>query len=178
MILKALYDYYDRRSDKLPPAPLADVDFEYAIVIDHDGKFIRLERLGDGKGLPLRTIRPEERTSAPVAHCMGDNGSYVLGLKDVKPEKPTDYATELSKNKKNHSAFKKNVEEIYSTLPHNHYAQAVFSFYQHYDTAQIERMSQDAEWPEMCKVLNKNITFLIEGELKRAVEDDEIIKLG
>ena len=176
MILKALYEYYDRNKSKLPPAHLASVDFEFAIVLDDDGRFKRFERLGDGNGLPLRTIRPEERTSAPVAHCMGDNGSYVLGLKDVKPNKPTDFALELKKNAKNHAAFKKNVEELYVALPHNQYAKAVFSFYQDYGVAQIERMTQDPEWTELCKVLHKNITFLIEGEYKRAAEDEEIIK--
>lgn len=100
MILKALCDYYDRNVSKLPPAHLASVDFEYAIVLDLNGTFKRFEHLGDGNGLPLLTIRPEERTSAPVAHCMGDNGSYVLGLKDVKLNKPTDYAAELKKTKR------------------------------------------------------------------------------
>ena len=33
----------------------------------------------------------------------------------------------------------------------------------------------EPEWPELCKVLHKNITFLIDGEYKRAVEDEEII---
>ena len=176
MILKALYDYYDRYESKLPPANLALVDFEFAIVLDSDGRFKRIERLGNGNGLPLRTIRLEERTSAPIAHCMGDNGSYVLGLKDVKPNKPTDFALELKKNAKNHAAFKNNVEELFSVLPHNHYVKAVYSFYQNYGVALIEKMAQDPEWPELCKVLHKNITFLIDGEYKRAVEDEEIIK--
>lgn len=176
MILKALYDYYERSKDKLPPAHLAWVDFEFAIVLDCNGRFVRFEHLGDGNGLALRTIRPEERTSAPIAHCMGDNGSYVLGLKEVKPNKPTDFALELKKNAKNHTAFKKNVEELYSVLPQNHYVKAVNSFYQDYGVALIEEMTQDPEWPELCKVLNKNITFLIEGDFKRAVEDEEIIK--
>lgn len=176
MILKALYDYYERSKDKLPPAHLAWVDFEFAIVLDCNGRFVRFEHLGDGNGLALRTIRPEERTSAPIAHCMGDNGSYVLGLKDVKPNKPTDFTLELKKNAKNHTAFKKNVEELYSVLPQNHYVKAVNSFYQDYGVALIEEMTQDPEWPELCKVLNKNITFLIEGDFKRAVEDEEIIK--
>ena len=176
MILKALCDYYDRNVSKLPPAHLASVDFEYAIVLDLNGTFKRFEHLGDGNGLPLLTIRPEERTSAPVAHCMGDNGSYVLGLKDVKLNKPTDYAAELKKNAKNHAAFKKKVEDLYAALPHNHYAKAVYSFYQNYGVSQIERMIIEPEWPELCKVLHKNITFLIDGEYKRAVEDEEIIR--
>ncbi len=176
MILKALCDYYDRNVSKLPPAHLASVDFEYAIVLDLNGTFKRFEHLGDGNGLPLLTIRPEERTSAPVAHCMGDNGSYVLGLKDVKLNKPTDYAAELKKNEKNHAAFKKKVDDLYAALPHNRYVKAVYSFYQNYGVSQIERMIIEPEWPELCKVLHKNITFLIDGEYKRAVEDEEIIR--
>ena len=91
MILRALYDYYDRRKADLPPMHYALVNFRYAIVLDSNGLFQRLERLGDAEGLSLLTIRPEERTSSPVAHCMGDNGSYVLGLKGVNPDKSIDY---------------------------------------------------------------------------------------
>ena len=63
MILKALYDYYNR-CDNLPAKGMAYVNFYYAIVIDKEGKFMRLEPLGNEEGIPLLTLRPEERTSS------------------------------------------------------------------------------------------------------------------
>lgn len=175
MILKALHDYYDRRKADLPPMHYAFVNFRYAILLDSNGMFQRLERLGDADGLSLLTIRPEERTSSPVAHCMGDNGSYVLGLKGVNPDKSVDYSSELKKNAKNHEAFVQSIKELHQALPDNKYVHAVNGFYQQYGVATIEIMSKDPEWRNLCKLLDKNITFLIVGETKRAVEDEEII---
>ena len=80
MILKALYDYYDRSGNDVADMGWAYVPFFYSIVLDRDGNFIRLEPLGDEDGLHLLTLRPDDRTSAPLPHCMGDYGSYVLGL--------------------------------------------------------------------------------------------------
>ena len=175
MILQALYDYYERRKDHMPAMNMAMVNFMYAILIDKEGKYKGLERLGDENGLPLLTFRPEERTSAPVAHCMGDNGSYVLGLKEIKADKTFDYKKELEKNKKNHQAFKKDVDDIYSSLPQNKYAQAVHSFYLNYGEDTITQMCGNENWPDLCKNLNRNITFRILGDKSLAASDDEII---
>ena len=175
MILRALYDYYERRNTNMPAMNMALVNFMYAILIDTEGFFYGFEPLGDEEGLSIRTFRPEERTSAPVAHCMGDNGSYVLGLKDIKPDKITDFAKELQKNKKNHQAFKDDVENIYSSLPQNKYACAIHAFYQNYGMTTIYQMCENAYWPDLCKKLNKNITFRIVGETTLAASDKEII---
>lgn len=175
MILQALYDYYERRKNHMPPMNMAMVNFTYAILIDKEGKYKGLERLGDENGLPLLTIRPEERTSAPVAHCMGDNGSYVLGLKDVIADTSFDSKKELEKNKKNHQAFKKDVEEIFRSLPQNKYAQAVHLFYLSYGENIVEQICKNENWLDLCRNLNKNITFRIVGEIHLAASDKEII---
>ena len=112
MILKALYDYYNRSGKYVAPIGWAYVPFFYSIVLDCAGNFIRLEPLGDKDGLPLLTFRPEERTSAPLPHCMGDNGSYLLGLKDIKDKEDFDFAKELKNNNKNFDAFKKEIDSV------------------------------------------------------------------
>lgn len=175
MILQALYDYYERCKDSLPPLQKANVSFKYAILLDENGRYKGFEALGNDDGLTLLTFRPEERTSAPVPHCLGDNGSYVLGLKDVNPDKPLDIIAELKKNKKNHEAFKKEVETLYSSLPHNKYAKAVYLFYQNYTPKTIEEMKGDVNWKGLCKSLNKNITFRILGDMKLAASDEEVL---
>ena len=107
MILQSLYDYFERRKDEFPPLQMALVCFKYAILIDEKGNFKGFEALGDEDGAYLLAYRPEERTSSPVPHCLGDNGSYVLGLKDINPQNEIKISAELKKNDKNHNAFKK-----------------------------------------------------------------------
>lgn len=114
MILKALYDYYNRCGDDIVPMDMAYVDFYYSIVLDKKGNFIRLEPLGGDSGLPLLTFRPEERTSAPVPHCMGDHAGYILGLKEVKAKENFDYAREMTRNEKTLTAFKKDIENYFN----------------------------------------------------------------
>lgn len=177
MILKALYDYYNRCGDKIAPLNMAYVPFYYAIVIDNGGNFIRLETLGNGDdGLPLLTFRPEERTSAPIAHMLGDNGSYVLGLKNVKVDTNFNYEKEIKANQKNHKCFRQNVDLLFQELPNNVNVLAIHSFYQRYGIATIKEMEQDANWKDFCKHLDKNITFRIQGDEKLAASDTNVIK--
>lgn len=175
MILKALYDYYNRSGKDVAPIGWAYVPFYYSIVLDGAGNFVRLEPLGDKDGLPLLTFRPEERTSAPLPHCMGDNGSYILGLKDVKDKDDFDFAKELKSNSKNFSAFKTSVDSVFQALPDNKYAIAVHQFYQKYDVCLIDKIRQDNNWKDFCKFLSKNITFSIDGLNGYAACDTEII---
>lgn len=177
MILKALYDYYDRCGDKIAPLNTAYVPFYYAIVIDDDGNFLRLESLGSGNdGLSLLTFRPEERTSAPVAHMLGDNGSYVLGLKKVKLDANFTYENEMKANQKNHTCFIQDVESLFQDLPDNVNVSAIHSFYQRYGIATIKKMEQDACWKDFCMHLDKNITFRIQGNVSLAAADTDVIK--
>ena len=176
MILQALYDYYDRCGDLMPPFQMALVSFKYAILIDEEGTYKGIEALGDDDGITILTYRPEERTSAPVAHCLGDNGSYVLGLKDVKAGKPFDIAAELHKNKKNHASFIEDVDKLYHSLPSNKYVKAIHLFYEKYDVRIIEKMCEDVNWDGLCKSLNKNITFRIVGNSVLAASDAEVLQ--
>lgn len=177
MILKALYDYYNRCGNEIAPIGMAYVNFYYSIVINQKGDFIRLEALGDDDGLPLLVFRPEERTQAPVPHCMGDNGSYLLGLKDINPKKNFDYSKELKSNLGKFESFKEDVEAIYKSLPHNGYAIAVHNFYSKLNTKVIDSIRREGNWENFCKFLSKNITFSIDGKAGFAATDSEIIKV-
>ena len=173
MILKALYDYYQRCED-IAPMNMAYVDYYYAIVIDEKGNFIDLEPLGGDDGQPLLVFRPEERTSAPIAHCMGDNGSYVLGIKELKD--PSRVEVEFKKNRKNHECFLNDITTIHDALPDNKYSKAVWAFYQTYDSVVRSNITTNSQWNSLSKVLGKHITFRIKGDLKLAACDEEIIR--
>ena len=177
MILKALYDYYNRCGENIAPMDLAYIKFYYSIVIDEKGNFVRLEPLGDEKGLPLLTFRPEERTSAPVPHCMGDNAAYLLGLKDIKDIDNFDFSKEIEKNKKNLVAFKEDVDFLNNCLPNNIFVKAIHAFYIKFSLGTINAISCDSHWKDFCKNLTKNITFSIDGTNGYAASDDEIIQV-
>ena len=176
MILQALYEYYDRRVNSLPPMQMALTNFCYAIVIDENGGFKCIEPLGDVDGIQLLTYRPEERTSAPVPHCLGDNGSYVLGLKDVKPDKLFDFTKEMKSNEKNFSAFVEEVKSLSEALPNNKYVRAIGRFYQSYGIETVKQMSHDINWAGLCKSLSKNITFRIFGEITLAASEPQVVQ--
>ena len=175
MILKALYDYYNRCGDDIVPMDMAYVDFYYSIVLDEKGNFIRLEPLGGDSGLPLLTFRPEERTSAPVPHCMGDHAGYILGLKEVKDN--FDYAKEMTRNEKTLTAFKKDVEYFFNILPDNSFVQAIHAFYKKFSLETINAIKHDSHWGDFCKYLAKNITFSVIGINGYAASDNEILQV-
>lgn len=177
MILKALYDYYNRCGNDIVPMYMAYVDFYYSIVLDEKGNFIRLEPLGGDSGLPLLTFRPEERTSAPVPHCMGDHAGYILGLKEVKAKENFDYAKEMTRNEKTFTAFKKEVENYFKILPDNNFVQAIHAFYEKFSLETIYAIKRDSHWVDFCKYLAKNITFSVIGINGYAASDNEIIQV-
>lgn len=177
MILKALYDYYNRCGDDIVPMDMAYVDFYYSIVLDEKGNFIRLEPLGGDSGLPLLTFRPEERTSAPVPHCMGDHAGYILGLKEVKAKENFDYVKEMTRNEKTLTAFKKDIENYFNILPNNSFVQAIHAFYERFSLETIYTIKHDSHWGDFCKYLAKNITFSVIGINGYAASDNEIIQV-
>ena len=177
MILKALYDYYNRCGDDIVPMDMAYVDFYYSIVLDEKGNFIRLEPLGGDSGLPLLTFRPEERTSAPVPHCMGDHAGYILGLKEVKAKENFDYAKEITRNEKTLTAFKKDIEDYFNILPNNSFVQAIHAFYKKFSLETINAIKHDSHWVDFCKYLAKNITFSVIGINGYAASDNEILQV-
>lgn len=177
MILKALYDYYNRCGNDIVPMDMAYVDFYYSIVLDEKGNFIRLEPLGGDSGLPLLTFRPEERTSAPVPHCMGDHAGYILGLKEVKAKENFDYAREMTRNEKTLTAFKKDIENYFNILPNNSFVQAIHAFYKKFSLETINTIKHDSHWVDFCKYLAKNITFSVIGINGYAASDNEILQV-
>lgn len=86
MILKALYDYAQSRSDLLPPSGLEWKEIEFVIVIDSEGNFKRFERHRIDKSRCERFLVAKgiKRTSAPKSNILWDNLKYVIGKGDKK----------------------------------------------------------------------------------------------
>lgn len=171
MILKALYDYYQRKSEELPAFGCELKEIGFILVIDKDGNFLRFEdRRIDKKNASSFLVKKHVgRSSAPIANLLYDNCSYVLG-----------YSTEgdIDSNAKYISVFKAKVEELYTKLPNNSAVSAIWKFYQKNPAENLLKAQADPLWPDIEKNLNKKystFSFLLEGETTIVAAQKDVI---
>ena len=160
MILKALYDYYQRKSEELPPFGTIFQQIHFILVIDKDGNFLRFEdrRLNKNEASQFLVKRTGQRTSGIVAKHFYDNISYVLGSSIKKGKK----------NSENNKAFRSLVEEVYKKLPENVAVKAVWNFYKRIDN-NLKNIQRDPLWADIIQntqLENFIFSFLLEGDTK------------
>lgn len=170
MILKALYDYYNRSKENLPAFGRELKEIGFLIVIDKDGNFLRFDdrRIDKKQAQSFLVKKSVGRSSAPVANYLYDNSAYVFGY------------SEKEDSKKYFDCFKKKVKDIFDASPDNDDIKTVYSFYQHDMAIVLNKMKEDALWPEIEKNLNKKystFSFLIEGDTKIVAEKEELLDL-
>lgn len=170
MILKALYDYYQRKSEELPPFGTIFQQIHFILVIDKDGNFLRFEdrRLNKNEASQFLVKRTGQRTSGIVAKHFYDNISYVLGS-SIKKEK---------KNSENNKAFRSLVEEVYKKLPENVAVKAVWNFYKRIDN-NLKNIQRDPLWVDIIQntqLENFIFSFLLEGDTKIIASQSSIIQ--
>lgn len=159
MILKALYDYYERCGN-LSQIGLENKEIGYLIVVDYDGTFIRVEsRMKDKKTASTFVVLQSVKRSGTkfIPNYLWDNYEYVIGGKNCKVAK--------------HNAFKNMVESFKQILPQNKNIHAISEFYKKYNNIE-GAIKSDPLFAELIKT-NKNISFLLKGEEKIAAEDKE-----
>ena len=173
MILKALYDYYDRCKGTLPAFGRELKEIGFLVVIDRDGNFLRFEdrRINNKQAQTFIVKKQLGRTSAPLANYLYDSSAYVFGFSDKK---------DFDGCRKYLETFKKKVEDIYKSAPDNVDITAVHRFYQHDAQATLTKMKADSLWPEIEKNLNKKyslFSFLINGDTQIVAEKEELLGL-
>lgn len=85
MILKALYDYYNR-CEGLTPKGLENKEIGYLIVIEPDGTFVRIEsRMQDKKTAASCVVLQSVKRSGTkfTPNYFWDNYEYVIGGKEA-----------------------------------------------------------------------------------------------
>lgn len=174
MILKALYDYYQRSGEEVAPLGLEYKQIGFIIVLDRDGHFLRFEdrRLDKKSAQQFLVMKSVGRSSAPVANYLYDNSQYVFGYSDKG---------DLGSMRKYFDTFKSKVAEIYGMYPENKAIQAVFAFYQQEPSAMVEAMQQDALWDDIAKNLNKKystFSFLIDGDTEIVASKRDLMNLA
>lgn len=170
MILKALYDYYQRKSEELPPFGTIFQQIHFILVIDKDGNFLRFEdrRLNKNEASQFLVKRTGQRTSGIVAKHFYDNISYVLGSSIKKGKK----------NSENNKAFRSLVEEVYKKLPENVAVKAVWNFYKRIDN-NLKNIQRDPLWVDIIQntqLENFIFSFLLEGDTKIIASQSSIIQ--
>lgn len=173
MILRALYDYYQRSGDDVAPFGLEYKEIGFIIILDKHGEFLRFEdrRIDKKSAQQFLVKKSVGRSSAPVANYLYDNCQYVFGYSD-KGDKEKIY--------KCFEVFKAKVKEIYDAVPDNEDIKAVYAFYQKDPSAMVEAMQHDPLWNDIVKNLKKKystFSFLIEGDTRIVASKKELIDL-
>ena len=174
MILKALYDYYQRSGEEVAPLGLEYKQIGFIIVLDKDGHFLRFEdrRMDKKSAQQFLVMKSVGRSSAPVANYLYDNSQYVFGYSDKG---------DLDSMRKYFDTFKSKVAEIYGMYSENKAIQAVYAFYQQEPSAMVEAMQQDALWDDIAKNLNKKystFSFLIDGDTEIVASKRDLMNLA
>ena len=171
MILKALYDYYNR-CDNLPAKGMEEKEIGFLIVLSPDGHFLRFEdcRTEKDHARVYLVKKHVGRSSAAVANYLYDNSAYVLGYSDKSNGKEQLYF----------DTFKTQIEDIAEVFPDSNEILAVKAFYDNSREEIIQTVSQDPLWEDIKKNLSKKystFSFRIEGDLRIVAEKKEILQL-
>lgn len=159
MILRALYDYY-QRCGELPSFGMELKQIGFLVVISKEGRFVRFEdrRIDKNKAQLFLVKKSVGRSSAPVANYLYDNSQYVFGYSDKG---------DMDSMRKYYDTFKAKVQFIYDAAPEDEDMKAVYAFYQQDPISHVEEMQRDPLWDDIVKNLNKKysiFSFLIEGQ--------------
>lgn len=171
MILKALYDYYNRCGN-LPAPGMEEKEIGFVIVISKEGKFLRFEDCRTDKtiGRVYLVKKHVSRSSAAVANYLYDNSAYVLGYSDK-------YDSE--KNQLYFNTFVEKVQSILDRMPDNSDIRTLMNFYAQGREAIHSEVEQDPLWEDIKKNLSKKysvFSFRIEGDLRILAEKKELMQ--
>lgn len=155
MILKALYDYYNRCDDDLPPKGLENKEIGFLLVLSPDGQFLRFEDCRKDKNHASVYLVKKHvgRSSAAVANYLYDNSAYVLGYSDKSNGKEQLYF----------DTFKQKIDEIADVFPDNLGMSALKAFYQNSRETIIQIVSKDPLWEDIKKICRRS-TLLSHSE--------------
>lgn len=170
MILQALYEYYQRNREKLPPKGFQTKQIKFVIRIDRDGVFRNLEDKREGnKGKEYLLPREKGRCGSnayQIANLLWDHHGYVL----AHPKDETEKARAMAL--KQHKTFVDLLGELPDKVKADAGVVAVLKFYA---KGEWKRVKLHANWPDCAKVAGCNMSFQLEGE-DELVPESEIVR--
>lgn len=94
MILKALYDYYNRSDDSVPFG-YKYVQMSFVLVISKDGKLLGIEDYRDENGKGKECLVPNgDHKNGLTPMLFYDNPQYLLDYSDQEDTKKEDYSSQ------------------------------------------------------------------------------------
>lgn len=171
MILKALYDYYNRCGD-LAPQGWEYKEISFIIVLDADGNFIDVEdaRSEDRKhGTSYLVVKGVRSGTAPKPYLFWDNVEYTCNYVAANPKNSPERQAELQRKATlKHKALVDKYKDISSKHPENPALRAVCLFY---ENGGVEDLYAHHMWQEIVKKPTVNISFRLDGELTIVAEE-------
>lgn len=183
MILKALYDYYQRKLKlgEIPPLGFEDKAIQFVVVIDKNGKLLALEdqRTAENpKGRVFRIPKSVDKSSNIQANLLWGKSDYIFGYvdedailkkieKENKDETPQEIeekvAKEIKKAKERSpklvKAFLDRIDNLIAKYPENIEFSLVKKFLELPDN--FDDINHTKEWTECKNKGSCNITFRI-----------------
>lgn len=171
MILRALYDYYERMGN-LPLPGREDKQIGFVIVLSRDGKFLRLEDCRNAGHKTARTFNVPKavgRSSGVAPNMLYDNAQYVLGYApDKKPERVLECF----------NAFAATFAEMQKAHTDSIDLRAITTFYAAGRDAVLASVQKDPLWDDVARDLAKKYSFFsfrIKGDLRIVAEKAELL---
>lgn len=159
MILQALYEYYQRNKEKLPPKGFQIKQIKFVIRLDQDGNFKNLEDKREGnKGKDYLLPREKGRSgslSYQTAFLLWDHHGYVL----AHPKEDTPKAIEMAR--KQMTSFTKVLKSLPVEVLNDVGVAAVAKFY---EKKEWEKVKLHANWADCAKIAGCNMSFQLEGD--------------
>ena len=164
MILRALYEYYQRKQDDLPPYGFQIKAIPFVITLMPDGHFTGLadtRQLNKQKRLEaysFRVPKERERTGSNAwqrANLLWDHYGFVLG------HPATDVPKDVEKARKQLGSFRQMVTDLVVAHPDDQDLKAINAFYKQ---EEYEQVVLDPKWPDCAKIKGCNLTFKIAGQ--------------
>jgi len=173
MILKALYDYY-QRCDNVAPEGMEFKEIGFLIVINKDGEFLRIEdcRIDKNCAKTFLVKRHIGKASAPVANYLYDNSAYVLGYSSKDNNK---------KDQLYFDTFREKIKSIQCQFPNDESVKAVSRFYEQTREDILEKIQKDPLWEEVTRCLSKKystFSFRIEGDSEIIAQKRSLLQLN
>lgn len=164
MILHALYRYYQRKKDNLPPHGFQIKEIPFLIALKPDGQFYGLEdtrQSNKQKRLEAHAYKvPKERerpgsNAWQKANLLWDHYGFVLG------HPASDTPKDKEKALKQFGTFRKVVADLATAHPKDRDLVAIHNFY---EQGHYKEVQHAAKWPDCAKIKGCNLTFKIVGD--------------
>lgn len=165
MILQALYEYAQRKGDKLPEDGFENLEIKYLIEINEDGSFVTFrdtqekDEKGKLRGTMYEHVPQVKHTNSTKAFLLLDNFGYML----LDEKKIKVYIAELEKAK--------------CEIGANKGLDAVLKFYKENRANGFEKVF-DSEFcieHDLKKLSSTLLTFVLTGENNLIVQDSDLV---